>query len=81
MAREYQAVLTEVRMIIADQLHKKPEEIGAEATLDSLGADSLDRVELIMKIEEAFHIEVSDDDAEKLTTVREAVDYIMSKAK
>lgn len=76
MARDYQELYQEVVKLIAQQLHKKPEEISPESTLESLGADSLDRVELIMKIEEQFAIEVNDDDAEKLNTVGQAVDYI-----
>ena len=79
MVHDYQTVSAQVIALIAEQLHKKPEEIGHDATLESLGADSLDRVELIMKLEEAFHIEVSADDAEQLTSVRQAIEYIVSK--
>ena len=50
--------------------------IKEDATLESLGADSLNRVEFIMELEEAFGIEIDDDEAEKLTTTKETVDYI-----
>ena len=71
-------VYQKVVKLVSEQLHKQPEEIIENATLESLGADSLDRVELIMKIEEIFGIEVDDQAAETLITVQDAVNYITS---
>jgi acyl carrier protein len=66
-----------VKNIIVDKLSVEPDEVVAEASfVDDLGADSLDLVELIMAIEEAFDMEISDDQAEKLQTVKDAIDYI-----
>jgi len=69
-----------VKSIIAEQLGIKPEEVTDSAKfIDDLGADSLDTVELVMALEEEFGIEIPDEDAEKMTTVGEAVNYINSK--
>ena len=66
--------------IIAEQLGMDIDEIKAESTyVEDLGADSLDIVELIMAIEEEFEIEVPDEDAEKLLTVQQTVDYVAGK--
>jgi len=66
-----------VKDIIAEKLSVDLEEVVPEATFtDDLGADSLDLVELIMSMEEEFDIDISDEDAEKLTTVQDAIDYI-----
>ncbi|MCM8773186.1 MAG: acyl carrier protein [Candidatus Omnitrophica bacterium] len=66
--------------IIAEQLGVKKEEIKPESSfIDDLGADSLDTVELVMALEEEFGIEIPDEDAEKMTTVGEAIKYIESK--
>ncbi len=62
--------------IIAHILKISKEAIKEESTLESLGADSLNRVEFIMELEEAFGLEINDDEAEKLSTVKETVDYI-----
>ena len=68
-----------VKKIIAEKLSVELTEVVPEATFtDDLGADSLDLVELIMSMEEEFDIDISDDDAEKLTTVQSAIDYINS---
>ncbi|HHR85986.1 MAG TPA: acyl carrier protein [Candidatus Acetothermia bacterium] len=68
-----------VRAIIADQLMVDPDEVTDEASfVEDLGADSLDTVELIMEFEDEFGVEISDEDAEKIATVGEAVAY-MSK--
>jgi acyl carrier protein len=67
--------------IVAEQLHMNPQEITSASTLTNLGADSLDRVELVMKFEEEFHIEIRDEDAEKLVTVGDLVSYIQKLAK
>ncbi len=65
-----------VKDIIADKLSINKEDIALESTLKDLGADSLDIVEMIMTFEEVFGIEVKDEDAEKIKTVKEAVDYM-----
>ena len=71
-----------VKSIIAEQLGVKKEEVAEQAKfIDDLGADSLDTVELVMALEEEFGIEIPDEDAEKMTTVGEAIKYIEEKAK
>ena len=66
-----------VKKIIVDQLGVEEELVTSEASfVDDLGADSLDTVELVMALEEEFGIEIPDEDAEKITRVKEAVDYI-----
>jgi acyl carrier protein len=71
-----------VRAIIVDLLDVEPEKVVAGARFrEELDADSLDLVELIMKIEEEFGGEISDDDAQKITTVGEAVTYIDTRMK
>ena len=66
-----------VMKIIVEQLGVKEEEVTSEASfVDDLGADSLDTVELVMALEEEFKIEIPDEDAEKITTVQHAIDYI-----
>lgn len=75
MAKEN--IAERVIAIIAEQLGVEPEEVTMESSfIEDLGADSLDIVELIMALEEAFELEVPDEDAEKLTTVGAAVEYI-----
>ena len=76
------SVAEKVKGIIADQLSVDQEEVTNDASfLDDLGADSLDVVELIMTFEEEFGIEIPDDDAERITKVKDAVDYIEAHAK
>ena len=71
------SVEDKVKEIIVDQLGVDEKQvIGTAAFIDDLGADSLDTVELVMALEEAFEIEIPDDDAEKIITVQNAVDYI-----
>lgn len=71
-----------VKQIIVDQLGVEPSEVTPTASfVDDLGADSLDRVELIMALEETFGVEIPDGDAEKISTVQDAVDYIQKNAK
>ena len=71
-----------VRKIVAEQLGVNEAEIKNESSfVDDLGADSLDTVELVMAFEEEFGIEIPDEDAEKITRVKEAVEYIESHAK
>ncbi|MBW4596629.1 MAG: acyl carrier protein [Brasilonema angustatum HA4187-MV1] len=69
-----------VKKIVVDQLSVKSSEVTPEASFaNDLGADSLDTVELVMALEEEFDIEIPDEAAEKITTVKEAVDYIDQK--
>lgn len=73
-------VLARLKEIIIDRLDVEEEQIRPEASfVEDLGADSLDIVELIMGIEEEFDIEIPDEDAEKLTTVGEAMAYVKTK--
>jgi acyl carrier protein len=66
-----------VREIVVEQLGVNADEVTSDASfIDDLGADSLDTVELVMALEEAFECEIPDEEAEKITTVKEAVDYI-----
>ncbi|MBF0478199.1 MAG: acyl carrier protein [Candidatus Omnitrophica bacterium] len=75
------AVEDKVKSIIAEQLGVKIEEVTNEASfIDDLGADSLDTVELIMALEEEFNVEIPDEDAEKMTTVGDAMKYIQEKS-
>ncbi len=70
-----------VKKIIAEQLGVEEGEVTPQASfIDDLGADSLDTVELIMAFEEEFGIEIPEEEAEKIATVQNAVDYIASKA-
>ncbi len=70
-----------VRKIVVDQLGVKEEEVTLEASfVDDLGADSLDTVELVMALEEDFETEIPDDQAENITTVQQAIDYINANA-
>jgi acyl carrier protein len=69
-----------VREIIVDQLGVDPAKVTPQASfIDDLGADSLDTVELIMAFEEEFKIEIPDEEAEKLTTVGSAIEYLKQK--
>jgi acyl carrier protein len=71
-----------VKQIIVEQLGVDEAEVTPNASfVDDLGADSLDTVELVMAFEEAFDIEIPDEDAEKIRTVKDAVDYISKNAK
>ena len=74
------SVEEQVRGIIAEQLGVKAEDIRNDASfVDDLGADSPDTVELVMALEEEFETEIPDEDAEKITTVQQAIDYILAK--
>ncbi len=76
------AVMDKVKQIIIDQLSVEEGEVTPTASfVDDLGADSLDRVELIMALEEAFDLEIPDEQAEKIKTVQDAVDYIEKNSK
>lgn len=75
------AVEEKIKSIISEQLGVKPEEVTPQASfIDDLGADSLDTVELIMALEEEFNVEIPDEDAEKMTTVGDAIKYINEKS-
>jgi acyl carrier protein len=66
-----------VKDIVAEQLGVDEGQVTNEASfMDDLGADSLDTVELVMALEEEFEVEISDEDAEKIQTVQDAIDYI-----
>lgn len=72
-----EAVEEKVKKIVCEQLDVTEKDVVPEASfVDDLGADSLDQVELIMAMEEEFDISVPDEDAEKITTVQQAIDYI-----
>jgi acyl carrier protein len=71
-----------VKQIISEQLGVDEGEVTPSASfVDDLGADSLDQVELVMALEEAFDVEIPDEDAEKIRTVQDAIDYIDKRAK
>jgi acyl carrier protein len=71
-----------VKEIVAEQLGVNMEQVTSEASfVDDLGADSLDTVELVMALEEAFEIEIPDEEAEKITTIQQAIDYINAHKK
>ncbi|HZU21607.1 MAG TPA: acyl carrier protein [Terriglobales bacterium] len=76
------AVEEKVKQIVSEQLGVDEGEVTPSASfVDDLGADSLDVVELVMAFEEAFDIEIPDEDAEKIKNVQDAIDYINKKAK
>ena len=76
------SVEQKVKQIIVEQLGVDEAQVDQSASfVDDLGADSLDIVELVMAFEEAFGIDIPDEDAEKITTVKQAVDYIDAKKK
>ena len=71
------SIKEKVKEIIVDQLGVDEKEVTPEASfIDGLGADSLDTVELVMALEEEFDVEIPDDEAEKITTVKEAVGFV-----
>jgi len=72
----------QVKAIVAEQLGVKLEQVSSTASfVDDLGADSLDTVELVMALEEEFETEIPDEDAEKITTVQQAIDYVTARPK
>ena len=71
-----------VKKIIIEQLGVKEEDVkNAASFVDDLGADSLDTVELVMALEEEFECEIPDDEAEKITSVQQAIDYVVNHKK
>jgi acyl carrier protein len=71
-----------VKKIVVEQLDVKEADIKTDSSfVDDLGADSLDQVELVMALEEEFECEIPDEDAEKITTIQQAVDYIKAHQK
>jgi acyl carrier protein len=76
------SVEEKVKQIIVEQLGVEESEVTPTASfVDDLGADSLDTVELVMALEESFEITIPDEDAEKIQTVKQAIDYIQSHTK
>ena len=74
------SVEDQVKSIIGEQLGAKEEEVTNDASfVDDLGADSLDTVELVMALEEEFETEIPDEEAEKITTVQQAIDDILAR--
>jgi acyl carrier protein len=74
------AIEDRVKDIIVDQLGVDPDEVKTESHfIDDLGADSLDTVELVMAFEEEFNIEIKDEDAEKIQTVKDVIQYLKDK--
>ena len=72
-----QEIIDRVKKIICEQLDVSEEDVVPTASfVDDLGADSLDQVELIMAMEEEFNVSISDDEAEKIVTVQDAMDYV-----
>ncbi len=71
-----------VKKVLVEQLDVSEDEVTPQASIvDDLGADSLDVVEIIMGLEEEFDVEIPDEDAEKITTVQQIMDYVDEKAK
>ena len=71
--------LETVKRIVAEQLQVKPEDVSPESSfIDDLGADSLDTVELVMALEDEFDLEIPDEEAEKISTVQDAVNFIVA---
>jgi acyl carrier protein len=74
------ALLDDIKEVVVEQLSVNPEEVKEDSKfVEDLGADSLDVVELVMALEEKFDIEIPDDEAEKIQTVQDVMNYIQSK--
>ena len=79
---EREELLKKIKSIISDKLSIGEDQITEEASfIDDLGADSLDTVELVMALEDEFSMDIPDEEAEKLTTVGKAMDYILTTVK
>lgn len=77
-----QEILSKVKEMVASQLGKSEDEVTMESSfIEDLGADSLDLVELIMSMEDEFGLEISDEDAEKIVTVKDAINFIQENKK
>jgi acyl carrier protein len=76
MAIEIKETADKIISIIAEKLHIEPATVKPESTLQDLGADSLDMVDIIMKVEEEFGIEINDEDAEKIHNVQDVINYV-----
>ena len=77
-----QEIVGKVRKMVATQWGKSEEEVSPDASfIEDLGADSLDLVELVMAMEDEFGLEVSDEDAERMITVQDAINYILERKK
>ena len=77
---EREELLKKIKAIIADKLSISEDQVTEEASfIDDLGADSLDTVELVMALEDEFNMDIPDEEAEKLTTVGKAMDYVLGR--
>ena len=77
-----QDIIGKVKKMVASQLGKSEEEISLEsAFIEDLGADSLDLVELVMAMEDEFGVEISDEDAQRIVTVQDAINYVLERRK
>jgi acyl carrier protein len=75
---EREELLKKIKAIVADKLSISEDQVTEEASfIDDLGADSLDTVELVMALEDEFDLDIPDEDAEKMTTVGKAIDYVL----
>lgn len=79
---EREELLKKIRAIVSDKLSISEDQVTESASfIDDLGADSLDTVELVMALEDEFGLDIPDEEAEKLTTVGKALDYILGRVK
>lgn len=77
---EREELLKKMKAIVADKLSISEDQVTEEASfIDDLGADSLDTVELVMALEDEFNMDIPDEEAEKLTTIGKAMDYVLAR--